>query len=80
MQRSCPSLVQIVKAGLQAHLLEIVQFAQQGEFVRANDSYKCGHWMSRMAHFGVTMVGIHARIRRTKIAMPNVVHIARHEQ
>jgi pre-mRNA-splicing factor 18 len=68
-----------IEAGLQAHLLEIVSFAQQGEFVRAHDSY-INVAIGRAAWpIGVTMVGIHARSGRAKIATSNVAHVMNSE-
>ena len=68
-----------IEAELQARLLEIVQFAQQGEFVKAHDSY-INVAIGRAAWpIGVTMVGIHARSGRAKIESSNVAHVMNSE-
>ena len=68
-----------LESGLQAHLLEIVEHAKQGEFVKANDSY-INVAIGRAAWpIGVTMVGIHARSGRAKIESSNVAHVMNSE-
>jgi len=65
--------------GLQFHLLKIVSFAKQGEFVQAHDSY-LDMAIGRAAWpIGVTMVGIHARSGRAKIESSNVAHVMNSE-
>jgi len=65
--------------GLQFHLLKIVNFAKEGEFVRAHDSY-IDMAIGRAAWpIGVTMVGIHARSGRAKIESSNVAHVMNSE-
>jgi pre-mRNA-splicing factor 18 len=65
--------------GLQFHLLKIVNFAKQGEFVQAHDSY-IDMAIGRAAWpIGVTMVGIHARSGRAKIESSNVAHVMNSE-
>jgi pre-mRNA-splicing factor 18 len=65
--------------GLQFHLLKIVGFAKEGEFVRAHDSY-LDMAIGRAAWpIGVTMVGIHARSGRAKIESSNVAHVMNSE-
>jgi len=65
--------------GLQFHLLKIVNFAKEGEFVQAHDSY-IDMAIGRAAWpIGVTMVGIHARSGRAKIESSNVAHVMNSE-
>eukprot|EP00537_Pseudo-nitzschia_pungens_P005812 CAMPEP_0172376126 /NCGR_PEP_ID=MMETSP1060-20121228/65190_1 /TAXON_ID=37318 /ORGANISM="Pseudo-nitzschia pungens, Strain cf. cingulata" /LENGTH=394 /DNA_ID=CAMNT_0013103529 /DNA_START=51 /DNA_END=1235 /DNA_ORIENTATION=+ len=68
-----------LEEGLQFHLLKIVNFAKQGEFVKAHDSY-IDVAIGRAAWpIGVTMVGIHARSGRAKIESANVAHVMNSE-
>ncbi|VEU39916.1 unnamed protein product [Pseudo-nitzschia multistriata] len=68
-----------LEEGLQLHLLKIVKFAKQGEFVKAHDSY-IDVAIGRAAWpIGVTMVGIHARSGRAKIESANVAHVMNSE-
>jgi pre-mRNA-splicing factor 18 len=61
------------------HLLNIVKFCKEGEFVKANDSY-IDVAIGRAAWpIGVTMVGIHARSGRAKIESSNVAHVMNSE-
>lgn len=65
--------------GLQFHLLKIVNFAKQGEFVKAHDSYMDVAIGRAAWPIGVTMVGIHARSGRAKIESSNVAHVMNSE-
>jgi pre-mRNA-splicing factor 18 len=65
--------------GLQFHLLKIVNFAKQGEFVQAHDSYMDVAIGRAAWPIGVTMVGIHARSGRAKIESANVAHVMNSE-
>jgi len=65
--------------GLQFHLLKIVNFAKQGEFVQAHDSYMDMAIGRAAWPIGVTMVGIHARSGRAKIESSNVAHVMNSE-
>jgi pre-mRNA-splicing factor 18 len=61
------------------HLMNIVRFCKEGEFVRANDAY-IDVAIGRAAWpIGVTMVGIHARSGRAKIESSNVAHVMNSE-
>jgi pre-mRNA-splicing factor 18 len=65
--------------GLQLHLLKIVNFAKQGEFVKAHDAYMDVAIGRAAWPIGVTMVGIHARSGRAKIESANVAHVMNSE-
>jgi pre-mRNA-splicing factor 18 len=65
--------------GLQFHLLKIVDFAKQGEFVKAHDAYMDVAIGRAAWPIGVTMVGIHARSGRAKIESSNVAHVMNSE-
>ncbi|KAL7535658.1 hypothetical protein ACHAXR_006646 [Thalassiosira sp. AJA248-18] len=65
--------------GLQAHLFKIVTFCEQGEFVKAHDSYMDVAIGRAAWPIGVTMVGIHARSGRAKIESSNVAHVMNSE-
>ena len=68
-----------LEESLMAHLLNIVKFCKEGEFVKANDSY-IDVAIGRAAWpIGVTMVGIHARSGRAKIESSNVAHVMNSE-
>lgn len=68
-----------IEPGMQAHLEKIVQFAKEGEFVKAHDAY-IDVAIGRAAWpIGVTMVGIHARSGRAKIESSNVAHVMNSE-
>ena len=68
-----------LEAGMQAHLTKIVDFAQQGEFVKAHDAYMDVAIGRAAWPIGVTMVGIHARSGRAKIESANVAHVMNSE-
>jgi len=65
--------------GLQFHLLKIVNFAKEGEFVKAHDAYMDVAIGRAAWPIGVTMVGIHARSGRAKIESSNVAHVMNSE-
>ncbi|KAG7366901.1 Prp18 domain containing protein [Nitzschia inconspicua] len=65
--------------GLQHHLVKIVNFAKQGEFVKAHDAYMDVAIGRAAWPIGVTMVGIHARSGRAKIESANVAHVMNSE-
>jgi pre-mRNA-splicing factor 18 len=68
-----------LEPGLTNQLVKIVDFCQQGEFVRAHDAY-IDIAIGRAAWpIGVTMVGIHARSGRAKIETSNVAHVMNSE-
>ena len=64
---------------LQMHLFKIVTFCEQGEFVKAHDSYMDVAIGRAAWPIGVTMVGIHARSGRAKIESSNVAHVMNSE-
>lgn len=68
-----------LEAGLQTHLLKIVEFAMEGEFVRAHDTYMDLAIGRAAWPIGVTMVGIHARSGRAKIESSKVAHVMNSE-
>lgn len=68
-----------LEGGLQFHLLKIVNFAKEGEFVKAHDSYMDVAIGRAAWPIGVTMVGIHARSGRAKIESSNVAHVMNSE-
>ncbi|GAX20497.1 pre-mRNA-splicing factor 18 [Fistulifera solaris] len=64
---------------MMGHILKIVEYCQQGEFVKANDTY-IDVAIGRAAWpIGVTMVGIHERTGRSKINSQNVAHVMNSE-
>ncbi|KAL3904542.1 MAG: hypothetical protein SGILL_010024 [Bacillariaceae sp.] len=65
--------------GLQYNLVKIVNFAKQGEFVKAHDAYMDVAIGRAAWPIGVTMVGIHARSGRAKIESSNVAHVMNSE-
>ena len=64
---------------LQNHLFKIVTFCEEGEFVKAHDSYVDVAIGRAAWPIGVTMVGIHARSGRAKIESSNVAHVMNSE-
>lgn len=65
--------------GLQFHLFKIVNFAKEGEFVKAHDTYMDVAIGRAAWPIGVTMVGIHARSGRAKIESAKVAHVMNSE-
>ena len=61
------------------HLIKIIDFCEQEEFVKANDAYMDLAIGRAAWPIGVTMVGIHARSGREKIASGNVAHVMNSE-
>ena len=61
------------------HLVKIIDFCEQEEFVKANDAYMDLAIGRAAWPIGVTMVGIHARSGREKIASGNVAHVMNSE-
>jgi pre-mRNA-splicing factor 18 len=68
-----------LEPSLEAHILKIVEFCQEGEFVKAHDSYMDVAIGRAAWPIGVTMVGIHARSGRAKIESANVAHVMNSE-
>jgi pre-mRNA-splicing factor 18 len=68
-----------LEEGLLKKLDELVQFAQEGEFVKAHDAYLDVAIGRAAWPIGVTMVGIHARSGRAKIESSNVAHVMNSE-
>lgn len=64
---------------LMGHIIKIVDFCEQGEFVKAHDSYMDVAIGRAAWPIGVTMVGIHARSGRAKIESSNVAHVMNSE-
>jgi pre-mRNA-splicing factor 18 len=64
---------------MQNHLLKIVTYCEQGEFVKAHDAYLDVAIGRAAWPIGVTMVGIHARSGREKIGSANVAHVMNSE-
>jgi pre-mRNA-splicing factor 18 len=62
-----------------AHLVNIIDCCEEQEFVRANDAYMDLAIGRAAWPIGVTMVGIHARSGREKIASGNVAHVMNSE-
>ncbi|GKY93393.1 hypothetical protein MPSEU_000306900 [Mayamaea pseudoterrestris] len=62
-----------------SHLIKIIDFCEQEEFVKANDTYMDLAIGRAAWPIGVTMVGIHARSGREKIASGNVAHVMNSE-
>lgn len=68
-----------LEPSLMSHILKIVDYCEEGEFVKANDAY-IDVAIGRAAWpIGVTMVGIHARSGRAKIESANVAHVMNSE-
>jgi len=68
-----------LEPAMMAHILNIVKYCEEGEFVKANDAY-IDVAIGRAAWpIGVTMVGIHARSGREKIGSSNVAHVMNNE-
>lgn len=68
-----------LEVDMEKHLLKIVTFCEQGEFVRAHDAYLDVAIGRAAWPIGVTMVGIHARSGREKIGSANVAHVMNSE-
>ena len=68
-----------LEEGLLQKLFQMVQFCEQGEFVRAHDAYMDVAIGRAAWPIGVTMVGIHARTGRAKIESSNVAHVMNSE-
>lgn len=60
-------------------LVEIVDYCEEGEFVKAHDAYMDVAIGRAAWPIGVTMVGIHARTGRSKIESSNVAHVMNSE-
>ncbi|ETL98787.1 hypothetical protein L917_04202 [Phytophthora nicotianae] len=61
------------------HLVDIVKFCRQGEFVMANDAYIKLAIGNAAWPIGVTMVGIHERTGREKIHSNKQAHVMNNE-
>jgi pre-mRNA-splicing factor 18 len=68
-----------LEESLMNHILNIIDFCQQGEFVKAHDAYLDVAIGRAAWPIGVTMVGIHARSGRAKIESSNVAHVMNSE-
>lgn len=69
----------LLEENMTKHLLNIVKFCKDGEFVKANDAYMDVAIGRAAWPIGVTMVGIHARSGRAKIESSNVAHVMNSE-
>eukprot|EP00590_Aulacoseira_subarctica_P011215 CAMPEP_0172435042 /NCGR_PEP_ID=MMETSP1064-20121228/70960_1 /TAXON_ID=202472 /ORGANISM="Aulacoseira subarctica , Strain CCAP 1002/5" /LENGTH=93 /DNA_ID=CAMNT_0013183315 /DNA_START=782 /DNA_END=1063 /DNA_ORIENTATION=- len=61
------------------NLIKIVDYCEEGEFVKAHDEYMDVSIGRAAWPIGVTMVGIHARSGRAKIESANVAHVMNSE-
>lgn len=68
-----------LEPALQAHLIKIVNYSKEGEFVKAHNAYVDVAIGRAAWPIGVTMVGIHARSGREKIGSSNVAHVMNSE-
>lgn len=68
-----------LEESLMNRILTIIDFCQQGEFVKAHDAYLDVAIGRAAWPIGVTMVGIHARSGRAKIESANVAHVMNSE-
>jgi pre-mRNA-splicing factor 18 len=68
-----------LEESLTKNLVRIVEFCQEGEFVKAHDAYLDVAIGRAAWPIGVTMVGIHARTGRAKIESQNVAHVMNSE-
>jgi Prp18 domain. len=68
-----------LEQSMMEHLVKIVKYCQEGEFVKANDAYMDVAIGRAAWPIGVTMVGIHARSGRSKIESNNVAHVMNSE-
>lgn len=64
---------------LQIHLFKIVNYCDEGEFVKAHDSYMDVAIGRAAWPIGVTQVGIHNRSGRARIESSNVAHVMNSE-
>jgi len=64
---------------LQSHLFKIVNYCDEGEFVKAHDSYMDVAIGRAAWPIGVTQVGIHNRSGRARIESSNVAHVMNSE-
>ena len=68
-----------LNAGLKAALVEMVDFCDAGEFVKANDAYILVAIGNSAWPIGVTSVGIHTRTARENVEQKNVAHVMNNE-
>jgi pre-mRNA-splicing factor 18 len=68
-----------LEESLTNNLTRIVEYCQEGEFVKAHDAYLDVAIGRAAWPIGVTMVGIHARTGRAKIESQNVAHVMNSE-
>lgn len=68
-----------LEESLTRNLTRIVEYCQEGEFVKAHDAYLDVAIGRAAWPIGVTMVGIHARTGRAKIESQNVAHVMNSE-
>ncbi|CAM9707791.1 unnamed protein product [Chrysoparadoxa australica] len=65
--------------GILQNFVEMVDFMEQGEFVKAHDVYMLTAIGNAPWPIGLTMVGIHERSGREKIETRNVAHVMNNE-
>jgi pre-mRNA-splicing factor 18 len=70
---------QTLQQSILDHLIEIVEFVKQREYVRANDVYLQMAIGNAPWPIGVTMVGIHERSAREKISSNQIAHVLNDE-
>ena len=68
-----------ISADILRHLVNIVRFMLEREYVKANDAYLQMAIGNSPWPIGVTMVGIHARTGREKIFSQNIAHVLNDE-
>ena len=68
-----------LNAGLKAALVEMIDFCEAGEFVKANDAYILVAIGNSAWPIGVTSVGIHTRTARENVEQKNVAHVMNNE-
>ena len=64
---------------LKAALVEMIDFCEAGEFVKANDAYILVAIGNSAWPIGVTSVGIHTRTARENVEQKNVAHVMNNE-
>ena len=68
-----------LEESLMTNIIKIIDFCEEGEFVKAHDAYLDVAIGRAPWPIGVTQVGIHARTGRSKIESQNVAHVMNSE-
>jgi len=68
-----------LEESLMTNIIKIIDFCEEGEFVKAHDAYLDIAIGRAPWPIGVTQVGIHARTGRAKIESQNVAHVMNSE-